>query len=569
MSRLEDCPSKDAVASSPVDPENRTVPNFVPNFTTALPRIDTVASSPAGLDRGASLGVTSSVSRKIEVLRWFENLSGKLNCEGAVLSNYILEVLVGLLGHGFVDNTDELGREFPEIAQHLEREYEAFKGEGSLTERQSRCFTLAKRSFDAFIQRKSIGLAVPVWGRPIFIPRELARGEPGAYYPVTFILDEEDDIDVVRSIIHENLHLNSAAMKSRIAEGATDLLTEMIYPEAAQRGYYVKEQAFAHELCLIMEEQAFLDFYFSTGFPGLIPYIGSRLVRIFEFLELAVIMTNYTGNAELYSRLLAHRDKDEVLDRIWEKFMQKMREVRALPVIRGRTNIAEELFQIIEEELQSSENRDGSDSYPAAPSLAESNNQIKFQSPIWFQDLPGFIEWYFPTGARFLKSYACWYVYSFFGIFRIVGPHPFFGSGGGHDGLDFAFYLSRGLLGIKRLQRIKAGTPVRAIADGIAEGVVEYEVNSNSDPYLSQITIRHNSDYKSRYGHTIPSVNNDQTVTQGQQIGIVANSYVRGWEPHLHLDISVKTGRFESDKKFFDPLSLIEGLKRLRSINRG
>jgi len=97
--------------------------------------------------------------------------------------------------------------------------------------------------------------------------------------------------------------------------------------------------------------------------------------------------------------------------------------------------------------------------------------------------------------------------------------HPFYKTPVEHKGLDILSPL---------------GTQVRATADGIVEKVVKSDRGRGN-----QITIRHESGYKTYYAHLGDIlVRESQPVRQGAVIGRVGNSGL-SFAPHLHYEVTL------------------------------
>ncbi|MHC4124034.1 MAG: methyltransferase domain-containing protein [Planctomycetota bacterium] len=272
----------------------------------------------------------------------------KKDVAGNRFKESLLQLREGLLNYGIIDNVDEFMSVFPEISDRVKTEREAFGQEIYLNKTRKDCVNKANGIFTSCLKER-MGVISPIWGKVIF---DSPKGESGIYYPVVFIPAYENDIETITTIIHENLHLNQAVMSCGIAEGATDLLTELIYPEAKGRGLYRDKKIFAEQLLLIMKEEAFFDFYFRKGFKALVPYLGSKLVKIYEFLEVITMSTKYSPRGDLYLQLLSYRDKEELIDRIFDRIMKKAEEIKTMSIARRTTEMrGREVFRIVEDEL--------------------------------------------------------------------------------------------------------------------------------------------------------------------------------------------------------------------------
>jgi len=105
-------------------------------------------------------------------------------------------------------------------------------------------------------------------------------------------------------------------------------------------------------------------------------------------------------------------------------------------------------------------------------------------------------------------------------------------ASGSHSGVDF---------------RASTGTPVKAVADGVIEGVGDTDTTCPKASFGKWIFIDHNNGLATTYGHlSLIKVSSGQKVTRGQIIGYSGNTgHTTG--PHLHLTVyasasaSVKT----------------------------
>lgn len=96
--------------------------------------------------------------------------------------------------------------------------------------------------------------------------------------------------------------------------------------------------------------------------------------------------------------------------------------------------------------------------------------------------------------------------------------HPVTGKVAAHNGIDFA---------------VSTGTPVYAVADG------EVTVAQYSSSAGNYITIKHNSQYITRYLHNSKMlVKPGETVKKGQKIALSGNTG-RSTGPHLHYEIHI------------------------------
>ena len=88
-------------------------------------------------------------------------------------------------------------------------------------------------------------------------------------------------------------------------------------------------------------------------------------------------------------------------------------------------------------------------------------------------------------------------------------------------------------------KNVSLGEPVFASADGTV--VEAHDTKSESPPYGSVVTIKHDDVWKTQYVHLDDalSVKNNDKVVRGQRIGSVGK--VAGLEPHLHY-VQIQNG---------------------------
>lgn len=98
-------------------------------------------------------------------------------------------------------------------------------------------------------------------------------------------------------------------------------------------------------------------------------------------------------------------------------------------------------------------------------------------------------------------------------------------ANGTHNGVDF---------------RASVGTPVKAMADGIVEGIGNTDVQCSGVSFGRFILIKYNNGLASTFGHlSLVKVNVGDKVTRGQVVGYSGNTgYSTG--PHLHVAIYAK-----------------------------
>ncbi len=105
------------------------------------------------------------------------------------------------------------------------------------------------------------------------------------------------------------------------------------------------------------------------------------------------------------------------------------------------------------------------------------------------------------------------------------GPRSF--GSGFHYGLDF---------------RASVGTPVRAMADGVVEGVGDTDVCCPGASFGKWIFVEFNNGLSSTYGHlSLISVRKGQKVKRGEVIGYSGNTG-SSTGPHLHISLYVSSG---------------------------
>ncbi len=120
------------------------------------------------------------------------------------------------------------------------------------------------------------------------------------------------------------------------------------------------------------------------------------------------------------------------------------------------------------------------------------------------------------NGARLSSSYG-------------MRKHPILGYNKMHKGTDFA---------------APTGTPIMASGSGVIE------MSQRNGAYGNYIRIRHNSKYKTAYGHLskyAKGVRKGARVRQGQIIGYVGSTG-RSTGPHLHYEVLVNNKRINSQK---------------------